>query len=135
MTDSDSNATGQECYLAPANKPVFYVSAVSLVTIVVASAVAPESAEGLFSDVQAGIVANGSWYYVLVVAVILVSTFVIAATKYGDIKLGPDHAKPEYSLVSWFAMLFAAGRVPVKVTARSKDSVQTSVPAPKGTSR
>ena len=94
---------------APMNKPVFYSSAALLVLIVGASAIAPEFANGLFSDMQAGIVANGSWYYVLVVAIILVSSFAIALTRYGDIKLGQDHAEPEYSLISWFAMLFAAG--------------------------
>ena len=94
---------------APMNKPVFYSSAALLVLIVGASAIAPEFANGLFSEMQAGIVANGSWYYVLVVAIILVSSFAIALTRYGDIKLGQDHAEPEYSLTSWFAMLFAAG--------------------------
>ena len=43
------------------------------------------------------------------VAIILVSSFAVALTRFGDIKLGPDHAEPDYSLTSWFAMLFAAG--------------------------
>lgn len=94
---------------APINKPVFYGSSALLVLIVGFSALAPELANGWFGELQAGIVANGSWYYVLVVAVILVSSFTIALTRFGDIKLGPDHAEPDYSLVSWFAMLFAAG--------------------------
>lgn len=95
--------------LAPLNKPVFYGSTALLVVIVGFSALAPELANGWFNELQAGIVVNGSWYYVLVVAVILVSSLTIALTRFGDIKLGPDHAEPEYSLVSWFAMLFAAG--------------------------
>jgi glycine betaine transporter len=33
----------------------------------------------------------------------------IAFSKYGSIKLGPDDSEPEYSLISWFAMLFSAG--------------------------
>ncbi len=94
---------------APMNKPVFYVSAALLVAIVAASAIAPDLANDLFGDMQARIVANGSWYYVLVVAIVLVSSFAIALTRYGDIKLGQDHTEPEYSLISWFAMLFAAG--------------------------
>lgn len=63
----------------------------------------------MFVWMQSGIIANGSWYYVLVVAIILVTVVFVALTRYGDIKLGPDHAEPEYSLLSWFAMLFAAG--------------------------
>lgn len=30
-------------------------------------------------------------------------------TRLGEIKLGPDHSVPEYSNLSWFAMLFSAG--------------------------
>lgn len=94
---------------APLDRPVFYVSVLLLMVVLGGSALAPEFADQLFSTVQNGIVTNGSWYYVLVVAIILVSCVVIALTRYGDIKLGPDHAEPEYSIVSWFAMLFAAG--------------------------
>ena len=33
----------------------------------------------------------------------------IASSRFGDIRLGPDDAVPEFSFVSWTAMLFAAG--------------------------
>ena len=33
----------------------------------------------------------------------------IAASDFGNIRLGPDDAEPEFSFVSWTAMLFAAG--------------------------
>jgi choline/glycine/proline betaine transport protein len=46
---------------------------------------------------------------VLVVAIVLVSVLVFSLSRFGDIKLGPDHAEPEYSSLSWFSMLFAAG--------------------------
>ncbi len=94
---------------APIDKPVFYTAAAGLLLVLGAAAIAPDAANELFAGIQSGIVANASWYYVLVVAVILVSAVFIAVTRYGDIKLGPDHAVPEYSLISWFAMLFAAG--------------------------
>lgn len=94
---------------APVNGQVFYGSAISLVLIVGLSALFPDMATDVFGWMQNGIVVNGSWYYVLVVAVILVTAVFVALTRYGDIKLGPDHAEPEYSLISWFAMLFAAG--------------------------
>ena len=94
---------------APVNPQVFYGSAISLVLIVGLSALFPNIATDVFGWIQNGIVVNGSWYYVLVVAVILVTAVFVALTRYGDIKLGPDHAEPEYSLISWFAMLFAAG--------------------------
>ena len=94
---------------APLNAPVFYISASLLTLIIGGSALAPDFANELFGNMQRAIIVNGSWYYVLVVAIILVSSFAIALTRFGDIKLGPDHAEPDYSLTSWFAMLFAAG--------------------------
>ena len=94
---------------APVNRSVFRSSAIALFVIVGLSALFPDAANGLFGAMQNGIVRYGSWYYVLVVAIILVSSVLVAMTRYGDIKLGPDHAEPDYSLWSWFAMLFAAG--------------------------
>jgi len=44
----------------------------------------------------------GSFFYVMVM-------FYFAFSKYGNIKLGPDDAKPEFSTFSWIGMLFSAG--------------------------
>ena len=35
--------------------------------------------------------------------------FYVAFSKYGNIKLGKDHEKPEHSNIAYFAMLFACG--------------------------
>ena len=94
---------------APHDRPVFYTAAVAILVIVGLSALFPDAAGDLFGAAQAGIVRYGSWYYVLLVAIILLTVVGVAVTRFGDIKLGPDHAEPEYSLLSWFAMLFAAG--------------------------
>lgn len=94
---------------APLNPAVFYTSVIVLALVLGGAALAPKEAGDLFAGMQDAIVTYGSWYYVLAVAIILVSVVVVAVTRFGDIKLGPDHAQPEYSLVSWFAMLFAAG--------------------------
>ncbi|MEN3110129.1 BCCT family transporter [Uliginosibacterium paludis] len=69
----------------------------------------PTLAEGFFSAGQAWIGARLSWYYVLVVAAFLLFLVILASSPYGDIRLGPDDATPEYSYPSWLAMLFAAG--------------------------
>ncbi len=88
---------------------VFIPSVALLILLVAFSAFAPESAGVAFQTVQDTIVKYGSWYYVLVVAIILVVVTLLTITRYGDIKLGPDHSTPDYSFVSWFAMLFSAG--------------------------
>lgn len=87
-----------------------FIPAVSILLLLVAAAgLFPERSESAFQALQGGIVHYASWYYVLVVAVVLVSVLYFCLSRFGDIKLGPDHATPDYSATSWFAMLFAAG--------------------------
>ena len=91
------------------NPPVFYGSAVLILALVIYSVAAHEHAQGLFSDVQAWIIANVSWLYILAVAIILLTVVLLAFSRYGEIKLGPDHSEPDYSYLTWFSMLFSAG--------------------------
>jgi choline/glycine/proline betaine transport protein len=63
----------------------------------------------LFSQIQAYIVHSFGWFYLLAVAAFLLFCVGIALSSYGHIKLGPDHSEPEFSYLSWFAMLFSAG--------------------------
>ena len=55
------------------------------------------------------ILSHVSWFYILTVAIILLSTFFLAISRYGDIKLGPDHSTPDFKNFTWFAMLFSTG--------------------------
>ena len=91
------------------NPPVFYGSAVLILALVLYSVTAPEHAQGLFSEVQAWIIANVSWFYILAVAIILLTVVLLAFSRYGEIKLGPDHSEPDYNYLTWFSMLFSAG--------------------------
>lgn len=80
---------------AQVDRSVFLYSVVLLASVLLLAALFPETMEAAFATPQSGIVTNGSWYYVLVVAVILVSVVVFAFSGYGDIKLGPDHSTPD----------------------------------------
>lgn len=91
------------------NPPVFYTSAFIITALVLFASIFPDTAQQQFSQIQGWIVDHLSWFYVLTVAIILLSTVYLAVSRYGDIKLGPDHSKPDYKNGSWFAMLFSAG--------------------------
>ncbi|HXH34648.1 MAG TPA: BCCT family transporter [Plantibacter sp.] len=69
----------------------------------------PGQAEAVFGAIQSGIIGGLGWYYVLLVAGFVIVAIVFAVSKFGDIKLGKDDDEPEFSLLSWFSMLFAAG--------------------------
>ncbi|MCD0505382.1 BCCT family transporter [Bordetella petrii] len=90
-------------------RPVFYTAAAFLLLVVVFAITAPQQAQSLFDTTQGWILANVSWFYILVVAIILLSVVYLAVSRYGDIKLGPDHSEPDYRNFTWFAMLFSAG--------------------------
>ena len=89
--------------------PVFFTSLAMLFVIVMAAAIWPTGTGEAFQVIQVAIVRYASWYYVLVAAIILVSVIVLTVTRFGDIKLGPDHSEPDYSFLSWFSMMFSAG--------------------------
>jgi choline/glycine/proline betaine transport protein len=91
------------------DRGVFLPSTLILLLLVIGAAVAPDASEATFKWLQNAIVTYASWYYVLVVAIVLMSVLFFSLSRFGDIKLGPDHSEPEYSALSWFAMLFAAG--------------------------
>lgn len=50
-----------------------------------------------------------AWFYLAALPLFLVFLIFLACSKYGDIRLGSPEDKPEYSTLSWFAMLFCAG--------------------------
>ena len=89
--------------------PVFYASTGVLLLLVAYAVFFPEAATLQFKELQGWIVTNMSWYYVLVVAIILMSVVVIGISRLGEVKLGPEHVEPDYGFGSWFAMLFSAG--------------------------
>ncbi|MEX1198628.1 MAG: choline BCCT transporter BetT [Pseudohongiellaceae bacterium] len=49
------------------------------------------------------------WFYFIAVLCYLFFVIGIALSRYGDIRLGPDDARPEFNTLSWATMLFAAG--------------------------
>lgn len=55
------------------------------------------------------VVANLSWFYLIVTILFLGFVIFLAFSRYGKIKLGKEDEEPEFGLFSWFAMLFQAG--------------------------
>jgi choline/glycine/proline betaine transport protein len=91
------------------NKKVFGSASAIIIALLVYTAALPQQAQSLFTLIQTSIIENGSWFYVLTVAFIFFFVIFLGVSRYGDIRLGPDHSTPDYTLVSWLSMLFAAG--------------------------
>ena len=55
------------------------------------------------------ITTNFGWFFVLTSGAFLLFSVFLAATRYGNIKLGADDSVPEFSTFSWVSMMFATG--------------------------
>ncbi|MGV0110978.1 BCCT family transporter [Arthrobacter sp. CP30] len=89
--------------------PVFVPAAALIVLFVAYALIAPDSASSLFAGIQENVIGAFGWYYVALVAFFVAFSLWVGFSRYGDIRLGKDDDKPEFSVMSWFALLFAAG--------------------------
>lgn len=90
-------------------KGVFYPAAAIILVAVLFAVLLPGPFNAVIGEINSTIVASVGWYYILAAAFFVIASLVFAFTRLGSIKLGKDDDEPEYSLMSWFAMLFAAG--------------------------
>ncbi|MDO5722592.1 MAG: BCCT family transporter [Actinomycetaceae bacterium] len=94
---------------ARVSRGVFYPAAALLLVLVVAAIVIPGAFQNVIATMSSAVSTSLSWYYVLAATGFVGFVIFAAFSRFGDIKLGDDDDEPEYSLGSWFAMLFAAG--------------------------
>ncbi|MDO5409047.1 MAG: BCCT family transporter [Lachnospiraceae bacterium] len=94
-----------------AKKPnvVFLISAAITIAIALWGIISNDSFSGSANQLMASLKQNFSWLYLGVMLFFVVFSLIIAFSKFGKIRLGADDERPEYSTISWFAMLFAAG--------------------------
>ena len=91
------------------NRPVFIASALLIVGFIVFGSLFGELAGEVFSQLQSFITHRFRWLFIILMNVTVVFSLYIALSRYGDIRLGHQTEHPEYSLLSWFGILFSAG--------------------------
>ncbi len=93
----------------PIRKPVFYSAVIGVLVMATWAIFAPDQAESVIGEAVARVVDWFGWFYVLLTTAVLVFVLYLAISRFGSIKLGPDHSKPQFSTFAWASMLFAAG--------------------------
>jgi glycine betaine transporter len=89
--------------------PVFLI-ALGLCAVIAVWAIALNTNFIEVSDAVFGFLTTDfGWFYLVAMLAFVIFALAIAFSRWGKIKLGPDDSKPEYSTVSWFAMLFGCG--------------------------
>ena len=88
---------------------VFWITLALVILAVAYGAIAPDSFKSVTENMKNFITSSFGWYYLLVVSTIVLFCLFFIVSPVGQIKLGKPDEKPEYTRMSWFAMLFSAG--------------------------
>ena len=96
---------GLDIYLTP----VFIISSITIVVFIVGSLIFQKQATQLFGDVRKWLTTNLDWLFMSTTNLVVLFCLLVALLPLGKIRLGGSDAKPEYSYLTWIAMLFAAG--------------------------
>ena len=91
------------------HNPVFIVSATLILLFVVLSLISPEAANTNLSAVRGWIGETFDWLFLSAGNFFVLFCLLLIVLPYGKIRIGGEDATPDFSLFSWFAMLFAAG--------------------------
>ena len=93
----------------PINWGVFLSSAVIIAVVAAGAIISPATVQDAF---DAAVAWAGKWFgsfYIFLITATIVFVVLLALSRYGLVKLGPDNSTPDFSTFSWAAMLFAAG--------------------------
>jgi len=88
---------------------VFYVSLTIIILFVIWGMISPDNLANSAASLLDITIEKFGWFYLLSTFFVLCLAIYLIFSKYGNIRLGKDDDRPEYSNISWFAMLFSAG--------------------------
>jgi len=88
---------------------VLYISISLILLFLIFGFLFPEQLTGITTQMFGFITNDLGWFYLVTVLAVLIFSIYLAFGRFGQIRLGNDDDRPEYSNFSWFAMLFSAG--------------------------
>lgn len=88
---------------------VFFTSAGIILGFVILTIFYHQKVGDFFGPLLTNISTNAGWFFGWTMNIILFFALYLMFSRYGDIRLGGDDVEPDFSTISWFAMLFSAG--------------------------
>ena len=88
---------------------VFAVSAIMVIAFVALTLLFQQQAEPLFSSIRSWLTTNLDWFFISAANIFVLISIGLVLSPLGCVRLGGTEATPDYSYLSWFSMLFAAG--------------------------
>lgn len=109
ITLQDAGSTNRNWAGLRINPAVFFPTALISIAVILFSLIAPTASANLFAALRSGAVARFDWLFMSIGNILLLFTMIVSLSPLGRIQLGGKGASPDYSRLSWFAMLFGAG--------------------------
>jgi len=91
------------------HNPVFFISGLAIVLFVFYALALPEQATAVFSWLFSAVTKSFDWFFLGAANIFVLFCLFLIVSPYGSVRLGGADAKPDYTYVGWFSMLFAAG--------------------------
>lgn len=91
------------------NPRVFWGASLIIGLLLAVAVLAPGASDYVFQAAQDWVIGAFGWFYIAAVAGFLLVIVGLALAPTGRLRLGADHAEPDFPWLSWIAMLFAAG--------------------------
>ena len=88
---------------------VFYITIALIIVAVGYGAIAPESFRAVTDNVKNFVASTFGWYYMVLMSFMVALAVFFMLSPYGKIRLGRDKERPQFSTITWIAMLFSAG--------------------------
>ncbi len=88
---------------------VFSISVLLILLIVGLTLSNLREADRFFDSSLSLLTANGGIFFLVTANLLLIFCLLVAFSRFGDIRLGGEAARPEFSRWGWFSMLFSAG--------------------------
>ncbi|GAA1615492.1 BCCT family transporter [Actinoplanes couchii] len=92
-----------------ADRPVIAVGVAGVLAIVLWAVLTPDTAARAGKAGLDWTIGTFGWFFVLAADAFLVLALILAAGRFGRIRLGADDDEPEFSTLAWVAMMFSAG--------------------------
>ncbi|AMD01526.1 BCCT family transporter [Halomonas chromatireducens] len=88
---------------------VFVFSSIVVLFFVIITLALQDQVAPLFSATFSFLTSNMAWFFLLAANIFVLLAIILIFTPLAKVRIGGQDAKPDFSYIGWFAMLFAAG--------------------------
>ncbi|MCU7857693.1 MAG: BCCT family transporter, partial [Candidatus Thiodiazotropha sp. (ex Lucinoma borealis)] len=108
-TDYEIGQDNLELFGMDMHNPVFFISAGLILIFVIGALLFPADTKSLLDGAKGWSIENFDWLFIWSANIFVLFCIALVFLPVGKIRIGGIDAVPEFSTLSWFAMLFAAG--------------------------